>query len=277
MQTGDSYIPGLTGRVLVRFADNLWSGETQIDYNREDPNLSGSILVRVRQTEEGVLVISGEGDLTAGLFEGVEGTAGVVIDEEGKVVVNFAITQTTPYELFPERRQEREFLNISQNIPLFAGIVVAVIRIRAGVRAGVGPGQMRNSTITGTWEVTSEEPPDLTVSSEFYMPAFVEGYVAFGAGLGVDVVLGLVLLLCLGGIGVVCRIGNGFIEAKVWKWYRPTAPWAVDIRIIPVIPDGILTNSSLAVVILILLLSASRGTSAVAVLASLLGPGSLLF
>jgi hypothetical protein len=190
LQTDDSYIPGLTGRVLVRFADNLWSGETQIDYNREDPNLSGSILVRVRQTEEGVLVISGEGDLTAGLFEGVEGTAGVVIDEEGKVVVNFAITQTTPYELFPERRQEREFLNISQNIPLFAGIVVAVIRIRAGVRAGVGPGQIRNSTITGTWEVTSEEPPDLTVSSEFYMPAFVEGYVAFGAGLGVDVVLG---------------------------------------------------------------------------------------
>ncbi|MDX2477868.1 MAG: hypothetical protein QNL05_10955 [Gammaproteobacteria bacterium] len=190
LQTDDSYIPGLTGRVLVRYGDNLWFGETQIDYSREDPNLSGSILVRVRQTEAGTLVISGEGELTAGLFEGVEGTAGVIIDEEGNVIVNFAITQTNPYELFAERRQEREFLNISQNIPLFAGIVVAVIRIRAGARAGVGPGQIRNSVITGTWEVTSEEPPALNVSSEFYMPAFVEGYVAFGAGLGVDVLLG---------------------------------------------------------------------------------------
>ena len=190
LQTDDSYIPGLSGRVLVRYADNLWSGETQIDYSREDPDLSGSILVRMRQTDEGALVISGEGELSAALFEGVEGSAGVVIDEEGNVTVTFAITQTDPYELFPERRQEREFLNISQNIPLFAGIVVAVIRIRAGVRAGVGPGQIRNSLITGTWEVSSEEPPDLSVSSEFYMPAFVEGYVAFGAGLGVDVLLG---------------------------------------------------------------------------------------
>lgn len=188
--TDDSYIPGLSGKVQVAYKDNLWSGETEIQYSRENPSVSGAVTVRVRQTEEGGLEMSGEGELTAQIIPGVEGMAGVVVDEEGNVVLNFAITQTDPYELFPEKRMEKEFLNISQNIPLWAGIVVAVIRIRAGARAGVGPGQIRNSRIEGTWNITSDAPPELTVGTEFFMPAFVEGYVAFGAGLGVDVLLG---------------------------------------------------------------------------------------
>jgi len=186
----ESLVPGLSGSVRVSYRENLWAGETEIGYSRDDPSVSGSVTVNVRQTEEGTLVFSGSGEITAEVIPGIEGMAGVLIDEEGKVLLNFAFTQTNPYELFPEQRKEREFLNISQNIPLFAGIVVAVMRIRAGARAGVGPGQIRNSRIEGSWEVSSEEPPDMTVSSEFYMPAFVEGYVAFGAGLGVDVLLG---------------------------------------------------------------------------------------
>ena len=188
--TDDSLIPGLTGRVMVSYRENLWSGETEITYTKDDPAVNGSVTVGIRQTEEGVLVFYGSGELTAQIIPGVEGNATVVIDEEGKVVLTFAFTQTEPYELFPEKRQEKEFVNIRQNIPLWAGIVVAVIRIRAGARAGVGPGQIRNSRIEGEWEVTGDQPPDLSVSTEFFMPAFVEGYVGFGAGIGVDVVLG---------------------------------------------------------------------------------------
>ncbi|WP_350282069.1 hypothetical protein [Nitrosomonas sp.] len=186
----ESLVPGLSGTVHVEYRDNLWSGETEIGYSRDDLTLEGSITVGVRQTEEGTLVFHGAGDLTVQIIPGIEGSAGVVIDEEGSVVLTFAITQTKPYELFPEERREREIVNISRNIPLWAGIVVAVIRIRAGVRAGVGPGQIRNSRIEGTWEITDEAPPDFSISSEFYMPAFVEGYVGFGAGLGLDVLLG---------------------------------------------------------------------------------------
>lgn len=188
--TDDSLLPGLSGTVHVEYRDNLWSGESEISYSRDQPEVSGSVTVSVRQTEDNTLVFSGAGELTAQIIPGVEGMAGVVIDEEGNVVLNFAISQTEPYELFAEERREREFVNISRNIPLWAGIVVAVIRIRAGARAGVGPGQIRNSRIEGSWEISSEEPPDISISSEFYMPAFVEGYVAFGAGLGVDVLLG---------------------------------------------------------------------------------------
>ena len=188
--TDDSLLPGLTGTVHVEYRDNLWSGESEINYSRDQPNVSGAVTVTVRQTEDNTLVFSGAGELTAQIIPGVEGMAGVLIDEEGNVVLNFAISQTEPYELFAEERREREFVNISRNIPLWAGIVVAVIRIRAGARAGVGPGQIRNSRIEGSWEISSDEAPDISISSEFYMPAFVEGYVAFGAGLGVDVLLG---------------------------------------------------------------------------------------
>ena len=188
--TDDSLLPGLTGTVHVEYRDNLWSGESEISYSRDQPNVSGSVTVNVRQTEDNTLVFSGAGELTAQIIPGVEGMAGVLIDEEGNVVLNFAISQTEPYELFAEQRRERELVNISRNIPLWAGIVVAVIRIRAGARAGVGPGQIRNSRIEGSWEISSDEAPDISISSEFYMPAFVEGYVAFGAGLGVDVLLG---------------------------------------------------------------------------------------
>ncbi len=203
LQTDDSIVPGLSGRVQIAYRENLWSGETELTYAQEDPSVNGSITVGVRQTEEGTLVFYGSGNLTAEVIPGVEGSAGVVIDEDGNVVLTFAFTQLEPYELFPERRQEREFVNISKNIPLWAAIVVAVIRIRAGVRAGVGPGQIRNSRIEGTWEITSDEPPDLTVSTEFFMPAFVEGYVAFGAGLGIDVLLGSMT----GGIEAVATAG----------------------------------------------------------------------
>lgn len=188
--TDDALLPGLSGTVHVEYRDNLWSGESEISYSRDQPDVSGSVTVSVRQTEDNTLVFSGAGELTAQIIPGVEGMAGVLIDEEGNVVLNFAISQTEPYELFAEERREREFVNISRNIPLWAGIVVAVIRIRAGARAGIGPGQIRNSRIEGSWEISSEEPPDISISSEFYMPAFVEGYVAFGAGLGVDVLLG---------------------------------------------------------------------------------------
>lgn len=201
--TDDSLIPGLSGSVRVTYRDNLWSGETEITYTREDPSIDGSVTVGIRQTEDGVLVFHGEGNLTVQIIPGIEGTAGVVIDEESNVVLTFAFTQTEPYILFSEDRREREFMNVSRNIPLWAGIVVAVIRVRAGVRAGVGPGQIRNTRVEGTWEISSDIPPDFSINSEFYMPAFVEGYVAFGAGLGVDVLLGALT----GGIEGVATAG----------------------------------------------------------------------
>jgi hypothetical protein len=183
-------IPGLSGNVTVQYREGLWSGETTLTYSADDGKLSGTITVTVAQTPEGALQLGGSGSVTAQIAPRLQGTLTATILPEGGVDVSGAIEVTEPLELFPEERVDRELFRYSQNIPLWA-ILVAVIRIRAGVRAGIGPGVFRNIRVEGSYTIGADEAdPSFTISGELFIPAFVEGYVAFGAGLGLDVVLG---------------------------------------------------------------------------------------
>lgn len=183
-------LPGLSGAIHVEYAQDRWSGETTLAYSADDGKLSGTVTVTVTQTEDNSLEVGGSGSVTAQLLPNLAGTLTATILPEGGVDVSGTIEVTEPVELFPEQRLEKELFSHSQNIPLWA-ILVAVIRIRAGVRAGIGPGVFRNITVTGSYTLgATEADPSFTVSGELFIPAFVEGYLAFGAGLGLDVVLG---------------------------------------------------------------------------------------
>ncbi len=183
-------LPGVGGEVTVRYRQNRWSGETELSYEADNGKLSGSIRVTVTQTEEGALELGGSGRVTAQLMPRLQGTLDATILPEGGVDISGAIEVTEPLELFPEVKTDRELFRHSQNIPLWA-ILVAVIRVRAGVRAGIGPGVFRNIRVEGSYTIGSvEADPSFTVSGELFIPAYVEGYVAIGAGLGLDVVLG---------------------------------------------------------------------------------------
>lgn len=183
-------VPGLSGNVTVRYKDKLWSGETNLAYSADNGKLSGNILVTVAQKEDGSLALGGTGSVTAQIAPRLSGTLTATILEEGGVDVSGAITVTEPLELFPEKRMDKELFKVQKNIPLWA-ILVAVIRVRAGIRAGIGPGVFRNIKVEGSYTLGSEEAdPSFTISGEMFIPAFVEGYLAFGAGLGLDVLLG---------------------------------------------------------------------------------------
>lgn len=196
-------LPGLDGSVTVRYAQDRWSGETTLSYSADDGKLSGTITVTVAQTEAGALELGGSGQVTAQIAPRLQGTLTATILPEGGVDVSGAIEVTEPLELFPEKKVDKELFKYSQNIPLWA-ILVAVIRVRAGVRAGVGPGVFRNIKVEGSYTIGAEESdPSFTISGELYIPAYVEGYVALGAGLGLDVVLGSLT----GGIEVVGSAG----------------------------------------------------------------------
>lgn len=183
-------VPGLSGSVHITYAQDRWSGETTLAYSADDGKLSGTIIVTVAQTEQGGLELGGSGQVTAQLLPNLAGTLSATILPEGGVDVSGTIEVTEPVKLFDEQRVEKELFSHSQNIPLWA-ILVAVIRIRAGVRAGIGPGVFRNITVTGSYTLGSgNADPSFTVTGELFIPAFVEGYLAFGAGLGLDVVLG---------------------------------------------------------------------------------------
>jgi hypothetical protein len=183
-------VPGLTGNVTVRYKDKLWSGETNLAYSADNGKLSGNILVTVAQKEDGSLALGGSGTVKAQIAPRLAGTLTATILEEGGVDVSGKIEVTEPLELFPEKRIDKELFKFQKNIPLWA-ILVAVIRIRAGIRAGIGPGVFRNIKVEGSYTFGSEEAdPSFTISGELFIPAFVEGYIAFGAGLGLDVLLG---------------------------------------------------------------------------------------
>lgn len=185
-----AFLPGLTGDVTVTYAQGRWGGETTLNYSADDGKLSGTITITVTQTDEGAIEVGGTGSVTAQLMPGLQGTLTATILPEGGVDVSGEIVVTEPYELFPEWRDDKELFRHSQNIPLWA-ILVAVIRVRAGVRAGVGPGVFRDIRVTGSYTIGADQSdPSFDISGELYIPAFVEGYVAFGAGLGLDVVLG---------------------------------------------------------------------------------------
>lgn len=187
-----SLIPGLSGAVHVEFKQGRWAGETALAYSADNGKLSGTIHVAVAQTEEGPIQVSGDGDVTAELIPGkLKGTLRATLKPEGGVDITGKITVTEPVPLFPELRTDKELFKIQKNIPLWA-ILVAVIRVRAGIRAGIGPGVLRNITVEGSYSFGGEGDgnPSFTISGELFIPAFVEAYVAFGAGLGLDVVLG---------------------------------------------------------------------------------------
>ena len=143
----------------------------------------------VAQTEEGTLQVGGSGEVTAQLMPSLEGTLTATILPEGGLDVSGSIEVTEPIPLFDEQKFDKEIFKYSQNIPLWA-MLVAVIRVRAGVRAGIGPGVFRDIKVVGSYTIGQEGEPSFSISGEMFIPAYVEGYVAFGAGLGLDVVLG---------------------------------------------------------------------------------------
>ncbi|MDD4272144.1 MAG: DUF4157 domain-containing protein [Desulfobacter postgatei] len=192
---GDVEIPiaseklaGLSGNLHVWYKDKRWKGEQKIAYERDNGKLKGDVLLGVAEKVNGGLAVYGGGDVTAQLTSFLQGTLGVKIKEDGTTTLKGAIRVTEPLELFPQKKMDRELFSMSRNIPLWA-ILVAVIRMRAGVRAGIGPGQLRDITVQGEYTVGGDAPT-FDISGELYIPAYVEAYIAFGAGLGLDVLIG---------------------------------------------------------------------------------------
>jgi len=182
-------LPGIGTRLHITYREGLWSAEQQVDFSVDNNRLHGTVTLGVAQDEDGSLNVHGGGDVTAKIAPNLEGTLALTINPEGTIDTRGEIRVPDPVELFPEKRLEKELFSHSQNIPLWA-ILVAVIRIRAGMRAGIGPGELRNIVVAGEYTIGEEELPSFSVTGELYIPAFAEAYLGIGAGLGLYVVLG---------------------------------------------------------------------------------------
>jgi hypothetical protein len=209
-------LAGISGNLHVEYRDERWKAEQKLNYSRDDGKVSGSVTVGLLQDEAGKLGIYGGGDVTAQLTSFLQGQLKVDILPEGTTKLYGAIVVTKPIELFPEKKGDRELFNVSRNIPLWA-ILVAVVRVRGGVRAGVGPGQLRDITVEGEYTIGGESQPSFVISGELFIPAYAEAYLAFGVGLGLDVVLGSLT----GGIEAVGTAGvYGAVSVRPEIAYR---------------------------------------------------------
>ena len=179
-------IPGLTGNLLVAYKEDRFSGKAKLGYAKD--KFSGSVELFLAQDEKGKMNINGAGEVTARLTDWLTGLVRIEVLPDATTRVAGQL-KADDIQLFPEKKADRELFSISQNIPLWA-ILVAVIRMRGGVRAGVGPGMLRGVTAEGQFSTVAGESPSFSVTGELFIPAYAEAYVAFGAGLGLDVVIG---------------------------------------------------------------------------------------
>jgi len=179
-------VPGLTGNLLVVYKEDRFSGKAKLGYAQD--KFSGQVELFLNQDEKGKMAVSGSGEVTARLTDWLTGKVHIDVLPDATTRIAGQL-KADDVELFPEKKADRELFSISRNIPLWA-ILVAVIRLRAGVRAGVGPGKLRGITAEGQFSTVPGEEPSFTVTGELFIPAYAEAYVAFGAGLGLDVVIG---------------------------------------------------------------------------------------
>ncbi len=179
-------IPGLSGNLLVAYKDDRFSGKAKLAYAKD--KLAGSVELFLNQDAKGKMLLGGSGDVTARLTDWLTGKVHIDVLPDATTKIAGQL-KADDVELFPEKKADRELFSISQNIPLWA-VLVAVIRLRGGVRAGVGPGKLRGITAEGEFSTIPGEIPSFSITGELFIPAYAEAYIAFGAGLGLDVVIG---------------------------------------------------------------------------------------
>jgi hypothetical protein len=192
-------IPGLAGSLTVVYKEDRFSGKGKIGYAKG--KIAGSVELFVAQDEKGKLAMSGSGEVTARLTDWLTGMVHIDVYPDTKTKIAGQL-KADDVKLFPEKKADRELFNVSKNIPLWA-ILVAVIRARGGVRAGVGPGLLRGVTADGTFSTAEGEEPTFSIRGELFIPGYAEAYLAFGVGLGLDVLIGELT----GGIEAVATAG----------------------------------------------------------------------
>ena len=179
-------IPGLNGNLLVAYKDDRFSGKAKLGYAKD--KFAGEVELVLNQDEKGKMLVSGSGEVTARLTDWLTGKVHIDVLPDATTRIAGQL-KADDVQLFPEKKADRELFSISRNIPLWA-MLVAVIRLRGGVRAGVGPGMLRGITAEGQFSTVPGETPSFSITGELFIPAYAEAYVAFGAGLGLDVLIG---------------------------------------------------------------------------------------
>jgi hypothetical protein len=205
--TAEPKIPGVSSRIAVTYDDGAFDAEVTAAYARG--MINGSLRVaatnRAVNQESGQpegeptenITVYGGGQVTIRFSPWLQGTAGLRLLPNGEIEVTGSIGLPSTVDIFPAKRFDRNIFRVNIDIPI---VGVSVLGQRIGIfatigggldlSAGVGPGQLRDLSLSVTYNPAHEEETHIVGHGELFIPAdaglrlFIRG----GIGAGIPIV-----------------------------------------------------------------------------------------
>ncbi len=227
----------LTGTIKAEFEDGGFTAVADIDYKRKlvDGKVSVGVTNRAVDPVSGTpggpgtddFTIFGSGTVGIQFTPWLKGTIGLKLKPDGQIIVSGEVALPSSYEVFPEKKINKNIFSIGLDIPI-VGVAVAGQRIgifatiNGGLdaEAGIGPGKLVDTKIGVTYNPDDEDATKVTGSAKFQVPAsaglrlFVNG----GLGAGIPVVSATAGLEIGGKLGL-----KGLAEAEANVEWTPSA------------------------------------------------------
>ncbi len=246
--TAVTALPGLTAALAVTYERGSFTIEASGAYKHG--MLDGTVLVGVTNRPIGSdnrplpapttrvapapkkLRAYGGGSVGVTLTPWLRGVVGVVVRENGEIVVSGEIGIPAPLDVFPRKDLNKRLVEVSLDFPI-AGFTVAGARVGVFGTVGgnldliafVGPGQLRQAKLALTYNPSREEDTTVTGTAEFAVPAFAGLRLAVSVGIGV----GAVVISATGGLELGGTLGvSGEASAAVTIRWTPTSGLTLD-------------------------------------------------
>jgi hypothetical protein len=243
--TVEPAVPGLTGAITGSYEDGGFLVEAELGYERG--RAKGTVKIGVTNqpvgadgkpagppNPDGALIAYGGGSVTLTITPWLQGTVGLQLKPNGEIEVTGAVRLPSSFEVFPEKRVERQIFSIGIDIPII-GVAVAGQRIgifatiRGGmsITAGFGPGQLRDVGLTVTYNPDHPDDTTVTGTGTFYVPAAAALRLTVDGGLGA----GIPIVSATAGVSVYGEIGvAGAASAGAVISWTPIAGIVMDAR-----------------------------------------------
>ena len=229
-------IAGVTGEILVlvnqdiititgigSFSKGPVSGSLSITASNQARDDEGNPIEGQAQDD---FTVFGRGGATVTFGSLLQGTVGIELTPDARVIITGEIGLPPTFEVFEERRFDKELLRVEPpEFPIwgisFAGIgigIFAFLDARLGLDAFIGPGELRDTSVSVTFDLDAPEQAVVEGGATFFISA--------GAGLTLDIGGGIrarvLTAQASGRVGLDGRLGieaEGSSEVN-FRWTR---------------------------------------------------------
>ncbi len=226
----------LTGTIKADYEDGAFTATADLDYKKKlvDGKVKVGVTNRAVDAATGVpsgpgtdaFTVWGSGTVGIQFTPWLKGTVGLKLDPDGKITVSGEVALPSSFEVFPEKKINKNIFTIGLDIPI-VGVAVAGQRIGVfatingglDAEAGFGPGKLVDTKIGVTYSPDNEDATKITGSAKFQVPAFAGLRLFVNGGLGV----GIPIISATAGLEIGGKLGlQGVAEAAANIEWTPS-------------------------------------------------------